>query len=455
MVFAHLNSILNHKNIAAVLAVGLAVRAVLLILNINEHPAFFYQDSAAIESAYGDDRAPYLNDFGYEAANVAYSLVCREEGFANPFGGSTGPTGWVAPGIAYTYAAAFYLFGCFTAGSIIFLFSVSLILSAIIIYSTYALSLHIFNSQYTANLSALLIAFWPHDIALFYQHRHTDFNLITCLFVLLLVSFIVSYKTASRRQLLLFSFCAGVAVLFNPVFILPAGICFLFLICKKGLSRAMLRDITSAVLVMGFIIVPYTVYQNYRLGFWSFIKSNGPFELYIGNVPGVDGVLTLDAFSRYHPSRNITEFLTYKHSGELGYTSAKFNSFISSFNSAAFIKTTVKRFLKFFFIYAPVRDDVSGLWLILKYVAYAATGASCVIYFFLRRYDTGMFDWLLYLYMVSYALPFLCAGIMPRYSYPIVSISSILLGRSICLLVHRAGVAGSRHSGMTHGTFPR
>jgi hypothetical protein len=206
---------------------------------------------------------------------------------------------------------------------------------------------------------------------------------------------------------------------------------------------------------MGFVIVPYAGYQKYRLGFWSFIKSNGPFELYIGNIPGVDGVLTLDAFSRYHPSRNITEFLLYKHSGELEYTSAKFNSFISSFNTAAFIKTTFKRFLNFFFIYAPVRDDVSGLWLIMKYAAYAATGASCVLYLFLRRYDTSTFDWLLYLYMVSYALPFLFAGIMPRYSYPIVSISSILLGRSICLLVHRAGIAGSQHSGLTHGTFPR
>ena len=57
-----------------------------------------------------DSTAPYLNVFGFEVSNVAYALVCKGEGLANPFGGDTGPTGWAAPGMVMLYVLAFKLF---------------------------------------------------------------------------------------------------------------------------------------------------------------------------------------------------------------------------------------------------------------------------------------------------------------------------------------------------------
>ena len=33
------------------------------------------------------------------ASNIAHAWVCADQGYASPFGGATGPTAWIAPGV--------------------------------------------------------------------------------------------------------------------------------------------------------------------------------------------------------------------------------------------------------------------------------------------------------------------------------------------------------------------
>jgi hypothetical protein len=429
--------ILHDKNVCAILITAFIIRAMLIFFNVYQHSPFFYQDLKSVEHNINSGSAPYLNDFGYEVSNIAYSLVCKTEGYANPFGGSTGPTGWSAPGMVLIYAVSFYLFGCFTFGAIMFLYILSLLLSLGIICCTYIVSLHIFNCKNTAHLSSLFIAFCPHDIALFYQHRHMDFNVYAFLFIGLFLLFILFCKALSKKHLILFSCSTGIAILFNPIFILPVLICFLFLIMNQRFNKDILKHIITSVAIISLVIAPYIIYQKSRLGIWSFIKSNSPFELYIGNAPDAEGVLTLAVFYKYHPSRNISEFLSYKTTGEVFYINSKLNVFLNNFNLVKFIQLSSKRFFNFFFLYESVRDDIRGFWLLMKHISYALPGATLAIYLIHRLKDKNTFDVLFYLYISSYALPFLCAGIMPRYSYPIVPLTSILLARIIYFRIQK------------------
>ena len=56
------------------------------------------------------------------------------------------------------------------------------------------------------------------------------------------------------------------------------------------------RETAVVVLVCAFLLAPYILYQHQQLHTWSFVKSNGAFELYLGNIPDFGGVLTRGSF---------------------------------------------------------------------------------------------------------------------------------------------------------------
>jgi hypothetical protein len=210
--------------------------------------------------------------------------------------------------------------------------------------------------------------------------------------------------------------------------------CLAWLVLRQRKYFSAIKPTVTAFLIIAIIISPYVIFERYRLGIWSFIKSNSQFELYIGNVAAADGVLTLELFTRYHPNRNQQEFLTYKSQGEKQYLDSKFNHFLDTFRIQDFARLSFKRFLHYFFIYSPVRSEAQGIGLFFRYAASALTGLSLVAYLFARRYNKNPCDLFIYSFILSYALPYLFSGIMWRYSYPVVPLSIILLCRSIVLV---------------------
>ena len=107
------------------LALGLVLRVAVFVHGVGVHPELLHPDRARLEAALSDPSEPSLSALGFEVSNVAWSLVCAGEGFASPFGGSSGPTGWVSPGLVAPWALAFALFGCFSTGSVLALFAVA------------------------------------------------------------------------------------------------------------------------------------------------------------------------------------------------------------------------------------------------------------------------------------------------------------------------------------------
>jgi hypothetical protein len=415
---------------------ALTLRTGFLIRNIETHPYFFFQNTQSIETQLSSGDKPYVNDFGYEAANIACAMVCKGEGFASPFGGSTGPTAWAAPGIVLIYALSFYAFGCFTFSSILFMFLLSLLFSAAMVVLAYRLSFLLFENQPTACICAALVALCPHDLYIFNIMKISDFNIFSFLFLLIFCAFIEYCHSGRKLHLLLFSFIAGISILFNPVFICSVLSCFLFLIFNAGRDiRPAIQKVSGSLVIMACIITPYIAYQNNHLHALTFIKSNSLFELYIGNTSESTGELSEDLFMKYHPSLNTREYHAYRAMGEVSYVRSKFSILLANFNFQRFVKLCMQRFLYFFFIYPGADSQQQGWKLLIRYLTYPLTGLSLLLFLAQRWKGKNAYDPLWYAYMISYALPFLCTGVMWRYSLPLAPLAMILLGKSLAVFI--------------------
>jgi len=83
------------------------------------------------------------------------------------------------------YAASFYLFGCFTFNSILFMFLLALVLSLTIMVLIYRLSIELFANPAIGYTGAILFALSPEDVFIFRRIYEQDFNIMAFLFILL------------------------------------------------------------------------------------------------------------------------------------------------------------------------------------------------------------------------------------------------------------------------------
>ncbi len=415
----------------------MSIRVQMLRINIQRNPSFFHIDIEQLKEEIHSNKNPYLNAFGYENSNTAYSLVCKKEGFANPFGVSTGPTGWVAPGLVLIYALSFYLFGCFSFGSILFMFCLAILLSLTMVLLIYSISLQLFANRYLAYLCSFLFAICPHDFWYLIGIHQQDFNIYSFLFILNFFSFLKLVKSTALKNVILFSTVAGISLLFIPVMIFPICVCLAFFIFEHRKHKAYVFKHTGLCCAIIFLIIfPYIVYQKYHLGNWSFIKSNASFELYLGNVKGYDGFLVMDLFREKHPGTNHTEYQYYNTLGEVKYIQTRFLAFLEDFNLFSFMKLTVKRFFYFFFIFKPdiPPHHFKLRILLMNYLVYCIPGLSLLVYLLLTHKTMNRYDALIYLYILAYAFPYFFTAVMIRYPTPISTLTVTLFGRILWLL---------------------
>lgn len=421
--------------LSPILILGLLLRLFMLYLNLNANHLLFYCNKDTIESGISAEDKPYQNLFGSEISNVAYSLVCKKQGLSNPFGDKTGPTGWTAPGMVLLYALSFSLFGCYTFPSIFFFFVLSLCLSLIMIVLVYQLSKELFGSSYPGYAAAFLFAVSPPDFFIFRNIYEQDFNILIFLFLFLFFIYLRFTKFHSIVSLILFVIVAVIAIFCNPVFIFPVLTCLLFtphLIKQKSYAY---RSIVLSLLIMSFMLFPYIIYQKLRLNAWFFIKSNSPFEIYLGNIPEGDGLLSNKVFQKYHPIQNIAEYKLYKRLSEKGYIHSRFALFYQNFDFLRFIQKSLRKFLYFFFVFpSPEPGNYHRKDFLVRAVTYPLNGFSLLLYIAIRWHSLNIYDGLIYTYILSYAFPYLFAGMMYRYSSVITPYVTIFLGYTIFFL---------------------
>jgi len=415
-----------------ILIFGALLRIGMLISNIQTNYSLFHNNIELINQQINSSDTPFQHPFGSEISNVAYSLVCKGAGFSSPFGGHTGPTGWVAPGMVSIYALAFYLFGCFTFGSILFVFLFSLALSLLMILLIYSLCVKLFGNKMIGYIGACLFAIDPHDIFIFNRIHQQDFNTLPFLFLLVFYLFIRCIESISIKNLFPVALVSGIAILFNPVFVIPIILLLCFLLKYKIFT---LKYGVIFLIVAFSMVTPYIFYQKHKLKVWTFIKSNGLFEIYQGNAPDFSGVLTIDLFKKYHPIMNQKEYEEYKAKGEMDYINTKFVQFKDNFNLRSFLLLSVKKFFYFFLVFPALKIREQGI-AVHMYFSYSLRGLSLLIYLLIRAKGITTYDKLLCLYIISLAIPYCFAGIMYRYSFPIVPLTTLLAAYSIYTLWH-------------------
>jgi hypothetical protein len=195
------------------------------------------------------------------------------------------------------------------------------------------------------------------------------------------------------------------------------------------------------VAVAGATVLPYLIWQRSRLGGWVPVKSNGPFELYLGNTRDAQGFLSNNIFKLHHPSQSTEEFRRYRELGELPYVREKFAEFRQSFSLPRFAAATGRRFYEYFFAYELKSWEASPRSILAKRFMWALPGAILVLFPLVRRQHLGKRVLVAYALAFTFALPFILAGVMERYRLP-MSVVAAVLGAGLLLGGKPEGVQG-------------
>ena len=412
--------------VGLVLVLALVIRLALLAGNITDHPWFFFQDLETVEEEISNPELPYMNAFGFEASNIAHAWVCADQGYASPFGGATGPTAWIAPGVVSVYALSFALWGCFTFKSIIFVFSISLVVSLMTTLVVFRIGQRVGCDPNVGFLAALFFACLPYEAWIFQIAGHLDFNLQVLWFAVLLLAVLRAMDPDRPLSGLDLGAVSAVAALFNPGLLLCTAVG-----CLLAMRRRSRREITRFTLVLTFahilILGPYVVFQSVRMGGFVPVKSNAGFELYLGNTREARGVLQNIAFQAHHPSQNATEFVYYREIGELAYVSDAEHRFRENFRVLDFLRHTVRRSFYFFFAYEVKPWDSSPWVSALKAAMWAVPALSLIALVVVRRGRLAATEGAVLLFTLAYAMPYLLTGVMERYRIPMASAVALAL----------------------------
>jgi 4-amino-4-deoxy-L-arabinose transferase-like glycosyltransferase len=219
--------------------------------------------------------------FQQETGNIAFALA-QDKGFSNVFRTETGPTAWLAPAYPLIVAATFKRFGTFTVRAFFACAALNIFFSAAACVPIFFAGRRIGGLGVGA-AAAWLWAVYPTGIMMPFEWIW-DTSLSALLAALLLWATLELAESEKRVDWGAYGLLWGLALMTNPAF----GVLLPFLLGwagfrGRGESRARWRRVGLAVGVAGLCCVPWTI-RNY-VAFHRFIpvRSNLPFELWLGN----------------------------------------------------------------------------------------------------------------------------------------------------------------------------
>jgi 4-amino-4-deoxy-L-arabinose transferase-like glycosyltransferase len=266
---------------------------------------------------------PFLNETG----NIAYSLAAGH-GFSSPYWQETGPTAWLTPVYPALVAGVFRVFGIHTPRSffaIVFLnISFSAATCAPIFYAGKRL-----GGVRAGSTAAWLWAIFPNAVIIPYEWVW-DTSLAALLMATILWATLELAETQSVRAWCGYGLLWGFGLMTNPSLgsVLPVLLGWsAYRAWKQGHLR-LSRPLLACGIAM-LCCVPWTV-RNY-LTFHRFIplRSNFPFELWLGNNE------QFDEESRVVPAADPERFeiRKYVHMGETAFMQDKWQRATAFINS--------------------------------------------------------------------------------------------------------------------------
>lgn len=401
----------------------------------------------ALSQHFADVRSHHYQSQGFEAIVLTFALVSGH-GYSFPFPNFVA-TAWLAPVYVWILTLGNLLFP--KNGDMVILFGLvlNILFSALTCYPIFTLG------EKVAGKRIGLIAAWTWvflPIAILMPIAFTwDQSLAALLMAQL---FVFSYTLAETSSL--WSWCGygllwGVAALTNPaLFILAPCFGIWFWLGHRKMQPATTRPLALATLACILVLLPWMVRNWYRLGGFTFVKSNFGVELWLGNNPEVKSVWT----PMRSPLFNSQELERMVSSGELNYSHGKeleALAFIKS-HPATFARHAFNRFLDNWTAYYDSKTDsyIEPMGIRPLYILFSALFAIAALVGIITLMARDWWQWLpLACAVVIFPIPYYITHTSQRYRHPIDPILTVLavfgLSRIRELLREPVGAA-SRYS---------
>jgi Dolichyl-phosphate-mannose-protein mannosyltransferase len=225
---------------------------------------------------------PFQNEVGSVAAALA-----QGQGFCCVFHQPTGPTAWLAPVYPFFLASIFKVFGIFTVASFYAAALFNCVFSALVCLPLFYVALRIGNRA-TAVAAGWLWAVFPSGILIPFEWIW-DTSLSALLATSLLWATFRLVDDTRRRNFILYGLFWGLCLLVNPA--LGAVFPFLLLWIYFRMSSSQLRRLGHVALIACLAILvclPWTIRNAVQFHRFIPIRSDFPFELWMGNNPIYD-----------------------------------------------------------------------------------------------------------------------------------------------------------------------
>jgi hypothetical protein len=262
-------------------------------------------------------------------SGLAESLMAGH-GLSSPFGGSTGPSAFLAPGYPFLVSCVFRGFGVQTAASAYVLMGLQMAFAVATVVVIMLVARRAFGSR-AANIAGIFWSVSPPLLWLPLLYWDTSLSILMLTGILGLGLRCAQQPTWPRWLSL--GACCGFAVLVNPSLLMV----LLGIVAWAGYqagSQSRIAALVAATLCLA-IIAPWSL-RNYRVMHAVIpLRSNMGYELWQGNRVGSDGFFT----ASLHPNINRVEFNHYAAIGEVAYMREK------SEQATAAIRANPLRFL--------------------------------------------------------------------------------------------------------------
>ena len=314
---------MRRSHTVAVLGVALGLRLLVMVTVLSHYPP------------------QWLFTRGIEMGLLAKSLLAGQ-GLSSPFGGSTGPTAFIAPVYPMFVALVFKMFGPFTRASAVAVMLAQTALNMATILLMMHVARKLFN-QASATVAGLI---WACSLPLIWMPTIFWETSLSCYLLMGLLALVLRYSEMHAVRpihwIRLGAYC-GVAALVNPALLLALIAVSLWVWYQRRKTAAawpMLTAITFAV-----VFAPWPI-RNAKV-FHAFIplRTTVGFELWMGNHAGADGMLDESQFPMY----NKAELADYVARGEVNYAAHKAElakEYVAG-HPGWFLRMTALRFARF------------------------------------------------------------------------------------------------------------
>jgi hypothetical protein len=219
--------------------------------------------------------------FDNEAGNIANALA-QGRGFSDVFRKPTGPTAWLAPIYPLLLSAIFRICGAFTYSEFLTAVLLNCVFSAAATFPLFYAARRIVGVP-IAVLAAWLWALYPNGIILPFEWVW-DTSLSALLMATILWATVALTSTQKLRDWLSYGALWGAALLTNPSLGILLPVFLGWLAFRRSADANAVRKFACAALgVTVLICLPWTMRNYSQFHRVIPLRSNFPFELWIGN----------------------------------------------------------------------------------------------------------------------------------------------------------------------------